>query len=126
MSLVGVWQLVEYLVELEDGRTIKPWGDDFLGYTVVSEEGFVSSSMIKTNVEDNVAKDSFFSYLGSFELFGDMVRISVAICSEPGLVGSVQERRIVFIGDTFTANTPDMDWDGTKGINKLTWKRVYR
>ena len=126
MNLVGVWRLVEYLVELEDGRTVKPWGDDFLGYTMVSEDGFMSSSMIKTNVDENEARDSYFSYFGSFELFGDMVRVNVAICSEPGWIGGVQERRIELVGDTFTAITPDMERDGTKGINKLTWKRVNR
>jgi hypothetical protein len=44
------------------GVGLKTWGDDFLGYTLVSEEGFMISSMIRTNVEISVAKESFFSY----------------------------------------------------------------
>jgi len=53
---------VEYLGVGGGGVGLKTWGDDFLGYTLVSEEGFMISSMIRTNVEISVAKESFFSY----------------------------------------------------------------
>ena len=124
MNLNGVWRLVEYLVELEDGRTIKPWGDDFLGYTLVSEEGFMSSSMIKTKVEINVAKEFFFSYSGPFELRDNKITVYVELCSEPSWVGGVQEREIMVEDDRFTAITPKMKWERTTGINKLKWKRI--
>jgi hypothetical protein len=70
MNLKGVWRLEEYLMELEDGRTIKPWGDDFLGITLVTGERFMSSSKVKTNVDEEAAKESFFSYSGSLRHLG--------------------------------------------------------
>lgn len=121
MSLDGKWELVEYAIELDYGTIVKPWGDDFIGYTLVSS-GFMNSSMIRTNVGENDAKESFFSYSGPFTMVNSRIRVRVAVCSEPSWVGGVQERELVVGDDCFNAITPRMEWKGTTGINKLVWE----
>ena len=124
MSLTGTWRLVEYIVELNDGTTVKPWGEEFIGYTMVTENGFVSSSMVNIDADSVVDKDSFFSYFGQYDFDGEIVKISVVLCSEPSWIGGVQERIVEFEGDRFTAITPNMEWDGVIGTFKLSWTRI--
>ena len=124
MNLVGTWTLEEYVVELENGDVIKPWGDDFCGITLITEDGFISSSMVRANVDDELAEESFFSYTGQFDVEGNVIRIRVVLCSVPSWVGSVQERVIEVDGDLFTAVIPKMEWEGITGKNMLTWKRI--
>ena len=124
LDIVGTWKLVSYETQLEDGQVVKPWEDDFLGYALITNEGYLSASIVRTNVDDETAKESFFSYTGRYEIEGNRSKTLVELCSDPSWVGSVQERIMEVDGDLFTAIIPSMEWEGIKGRFCLTWKRV--
>jgi hypothetical protein len=63
------------------------------------------------------------AYAGRFEVRGDIVHHHIDVALNPNLVGQTRTRRIAFIGDVLTLNTPP---DAEGGHGRIRWKRVAR
>ena len=125
-DIVGTWKLASYEVRLENGQVVKPWGDEFVGYLLNTNEGYTTASMIRTNVDDKTAKESFFSLTGQVERDDNKLKIQIKMCSTLDWVGSIQERVIEASGERLSLISPSYEWEGTTGSFIMTWQRLNR
>jgi hypothetical protein len=111
--LVGSWNLTNWKLILPNGQTIFPFGEDARGYAIFSEDGRVSGVMAKANrdkfasdfpnEEESELKvaafDSFNSYCATYEMKGNLLKLSILLSSVPNWEGQIQERFIEKISE---------------------------
>lgn len=136
-NMVGVWRLVSFETETEDGDTDRPFGDAPLGRLVYTAGGIMSAHLGRGDRpafadlgEDNGARalgamKTHFSYAGRWRLEGDRVVHEVDMSISPDWVGTEKTRRVAFDGPdlilTDEALEPRL---GRKaGVGRLRWRR---
>lgn len=141
-DLIGTWKLMDWTVELEGGRVIKPFRGNATGLLTYTDEGRMVASLMRTDrepigtrsfaeakaLERASAAAGYLSYAGSFEILGDLVHHHVELSLFPDWVGGTQVRLIEWIPnhdgsmdlELSTAHEPQE----RSAVNRLRWRRL--
>lgn len=133
--LVGAWQLQRWFITYEDGSVTEPLGPDASGLLVYTADGWMSAAMNAANrprlsrgnpraapeSERAAAFDTHFGYCCRWRVVGRSVEHHVTLSHNPGLVGTVQTRRIQMRGHTLTLSAHEAVAGGTR-VHRLQWR----
>ena len=121
------------------GRQISyPFDQDFVGYIMYSEDGYMSVAIMSTKrpkfasgdlwggtTEEKVAAaDTYVSYCGKYEVQGDKVIHHIDVSFFPNWSGVDQIRFFEFEGDKLSLSTPPFLVAGIRQAAHLIWERV--
>jgi hypothetical protein len=137
-DLVGVWAVVSWTQEYDDGRTVQPMGANPFGRLAYTASGHVSAIITAegrenfaagaqwrgSEAERAAAYDSCISYAGTYVVEGTTVVHNVEVSLFPNWVGSKQRRTA-----TLTANELQLVGrieEGTADARtvQLSWTRI--
>ena len=135
---VGTWRLVSNETIEASGETSHPFGKDATGYVIYNEDGYVTFTIMGPNrsrfasadmragsLEDKrAAFDTYFAYLGTYEVKGDKVVHHVELSLFPNWIGGDQERFFQFSGDQLILCTPPLALGGAARTLRIVWQRV--
>ena len=141
-NLIGSWKLIDWTVEMEGDRVIKPFRGRATGVLTYTDECRMVASLMKTDrepigtrsfaeakaLERASAAAGYLSYAGSFEIIGDDVHHHVDLSLFPDWVGGTQVRHIEWIAnddgtvdlELSTAHAPEE----RSAVNRLRWHRI--
>jgi Lipocalin-like domain len=134
-KLVGVWKLVSFETEVQDGGERRAdFGKRPKGYVIFTAQGRMMGvieaegrSVPKTGEERAKAFESTVAYSGTYRLEGNTWTTSVDVAWNPGLSGKDSVRVVKFDGDrldVISAWAPNPALGGTISRNLLSWERV--
>lgn len=135
---VGTWRLISWEYRSADGQVSNPFGQDFVGYIMYSEGGYMSVAIMSANrpkfasgdlwggtTEEKVAAaDTYVSYCGKYEVQGDKVIHYIDVSFFPNWSGVNQIRFFEFEGDRLSLSTPPFLVAGIQQTAHLIWERV--
>ena len=112
--VLGVWQLLTYLVEVkESGESFPPMGQKPMGYVIFTPEGRLSFTLsaegrqpATTDQERAALLSSVIAYTGSYRLEGNRWITQVDVAWNPEWVGTEQTRYFRVEADRLTVTTP--------------------
>jgi hypothetical protein len=141
-DLTGSWKLIDWTVEMEGDRIVKPFRGRATGVLTYTDEGRMVASLMKTDrepigtrsfaeakaLERASAAAGYLSYAGTFEIIGDEVHHHVDLSLFPDWVGGTQIRHIEWITnddgtidlELSTAHAPEE----RSAVNRLRWHRI--
>ena len=116
MGLVGVWKLVVWVQDYDDGRVVRPFGGSPGGQLMYSPGGHMSGVISAGDRPDFAggaqwdapeserahAYSTFLAYAGTFTVDGDTVIHHVETSLFPNWVGREQRRLVDLSGDRLT------------------------
>ncbi len=134
-QLVGVWKLVSYETEFQDGSPHRPmYGQHPTGYIIFTAEGRMAAIIegegrkaAKTDEERAVLLRTMFAYTGRYRLEGNMWTTKVDATWNPAWDGTDQVRYFALEGDhlevtSMWQSSPNLpNAPVTRGI--LLWER---
>lgn len=127
-ELVGKWELLSIVGELQDGRRLEPWGPNPRGQLVYSAEGLFYSSApaaaFQTGTEE--AFDAIEVCAGRYdtEEHVAVIRHTVEITRGPSWEGTMFVRFPTFEVDRLTMRTPSMISQGVEVVFAFVWRRA--
>jgi len=141
-DLIGSWKLIDWTVEMEGGRVVKPFRGRATGVLTYTDEGRMVASLMRTDresigtrsfaeakaLERASAAAGYLSYAGTYEIIGDEVHHHVDLSLFPDWVGGTQIRHIGWITNAdgsidlelSTAHEPQE----RSAVNRLRWHRI--
>ena len=133
--LVGAWQLQRWYITYEDGSVTEPLGPGATGLLVYTADGWMSAAMNAADrprlsrgnpraapeSERAAAFDTHFGYCCRWRVVGQSVEHHVTLSHNPGLVGTVQTRRIQMRGRTLTLSALEPVAGGMR-VHRLQWR----
>lgn len=133
--LVGAWQLRRWFITYEDGSVTEPLGTDATGLLVYTADGWMCAAMNAAGrprlsrgnpraapaSERAAAFDTHFGYCCRWRVVGQSVEHHVTLSHNPGLVGTVQTRRIQMRGRTLTLSAHEAVPGGVR-VHRLQWR----
>lgn len=137
--LIGTWSLVSWENRSIDGHKISyPLGRDAVGYIMYNQDGymsvaimgptrakFVAGDLLGGSVEEKAqAAETYVSYCGRYEFWGDTVIHHVELSSFPNWVGVDQERLVELEGNRLTLSTRPILLGGMNQTAHLIWEHV--
>ncbi len=137
--LLGTWKLISWQVQKENGEVDYPLGEDAIGYTVYTDNGYVSfqamsanrpkySNENEPNPEEVVAAaETCMSYWGKYEIVADLKKVISypEVSSYPNFVGTTVERFFSEITEnTMSISSSYWQEDGIKVRYYLNWQRI--
>lgn len=135
---VGTWQLLSWKNVDEEGNITYPFGEDAIGYVLYSEDGYMSTNLMRANrpnfETDDVlggtteerarAEKTYVAYCGEYEINDNKVIHHIKASLFPNWVGRNQERFFEFKNEQLTLSTPLIPIGGKKQRAYLIWKRA--
>jgi hypothetical protein len=141
-NLIGSWRLIDWTVEMQGDRVVKPFRGRATGVLTYTDEGRMVASLMKTDrdpigtrsfaeakaLERASAAAGYLSYAGTFEIIGDEVHHHVDLSLFPDWVGGTQIRHIEWI--TNNDGTTDLELstahapEERSAVNRLRWHRI--
>jgi hypothetical protein len=141
-NLIGSWKLIDWTVEMQGERVVKPFRGRATGVLTYTDEGRMVASLMRTDrtpmgtrsfaeakaLERASAAAGYLSYAGTFEIIGDEVHHHVDLSLFPDWVGGTQIRHIEWITnedgtvdlELSTAHAPEE----RSAVNRLRWYRI--
>jgi hypothetical protein len=141
-NLIGSWKLIDWTVEMQGERVVKPFRGRATGVLTYTDEGRMVASLMRTDrtpmgtrsfaeakaLERASAAAGYLSYAGTFEIIGDEVHHHVDLSLFPDWVGGTQIRHIEWITnedgsvdlELSTAHAPEE----RSAVNRLRWHRI--
>jgi hypothetical protein len=141
-NLIGSWKLIDWTVEMQGNRVVKPFRGRATGVLTYTDEGRMVASLMRTDrtpigtrsfaeakaLERASAAAGYLSYAGTFEIIGDEVHHHVDLSLFPDWVGGTQIRHIEWITnedgtvdlELSTAHAPEE----RSAVNRLRWYRI--
>jgi hypothetical protein len=141
-ELIGSWKLIDWTVEMEGGRVVKPFRGRATGVLTYTDEGRMVASLMRTDrepigtrsfaeakaLERASAAAGYLSYAGTYEILGDEVHHHVDLSLFPDWVGGTQVRHIEWI--TNDDGSIDLELSTAheplerSAVNRLRWHRI--
>jgi hypothetical protein len=141
-NLIGSWRLIDWTVEMQGDRVVKPFRGRATGVLTYTDEERMVASLMKTDrdpigtrsfaeakaLERASAAAGYLSYAGTFEIIGDEVHHHVDLSLFPDWVGGTQIRHIEWI--TNNDGTTDLELstahapEERSAVNRLRWHRI--
>jgi hypothetical protein len=136
--LVGVWRLISWENRSSDGAVSYPLGQDALGYIMYNHDGymfvaiarrdrakFAAGDLLRASTQEKAhAAETYISYCGRYDFYGDTVVHHVDLSLFPNWVDVDQERLVEVSGDRMTLSTRPMLLGGVQRRAHLIWERV--
>ncbi|HEY9692724.1 MAG TPA: lipocalin-like domain-containing protein [Oculatellaceae cyanobacterium] len=135
--LLGSWKLISLQIQMDNGKVDYPFGEDAIGYTIYTDNGYVSFHVMNANrpkytneyepdPEEVVASvDTSMSYWGKYEIVADKVISYPEVSSYPNFVGTTVERFFSELTETtMSIISPDWEEDGIKARYYIIWQRI--
>jgi hypothetical protein len=136
--LVGTWKLLSWENRTLDGEVSHPLGEDASGYITYSKDGYVFVAIMAgarrpfaaedllsgSRAEKAHAAETYVSYCGRYEFYGETVVHHVELSLFPNWVGSAQERLVKINGYRLTLSTRPLLLEGRQQTAHLLWERV--
>ncbi len=139
--VVGVWKLVSFEIQKDDGTVLHPFGEDAAGIVIYTEAGryslqfmrldrphFASGDQMKGTPEEIAASyQGFISYYGHFDYdeAGGYVVHNIEGCLFPNWEGQGHKRFFALSGNRLKLSTPPILWGGGGEIVAvLVWERL--
>jgi len=138
--LVGVWRLVTYTDEHEDGDKINPFGPHPQGFLIYTSDGFASAQLMKpgrpafqssdwhhgTPQEYEAAASGYISYCGTYMVDEEKATVThiASVCLLPNLVDKPLCRAIDLEGDRLVLTAVAPVAGGPNVIVRLEWQRI--
>lgn len=141
-DLIGSWKLIDWAVEMQGDRVVKPFRGRATGVLTYTDEGRMVASLMRTDrepigtrsfaeakaLERASAAAGYLSYAGTYEIIGDEVHHHVDLSLFPDWVGGTQIRHIEWIRnddgtvdlELSTAHAPEE----RSAVNRLRWHRI--
>ena len=141
-DLIGSWKLIDWTVEMQGNRVVKPFRGRATGVLTYTDEGRMVASLMRTDrdpigtrsfaeakaLERASAAAGYLSYAGTYEIVGDEVYHHVDLSLFPDWVGGTQVRHIEWITnedgtvdlELSTAHAPEE----RSAVNRLRWHRI--
>ena len=136
----GIWKLLSFELQDDDGNVSYPYGKDASGLIVIDAKGYFSVHALSmhcltfrapdplggTLKEIEAAFKGYIGYYGTLTIdeTEGVIITHVDGASFPNWIGSDQVRHYEFTGDHMTLSTPPMLAGGKKRVGKLIWERV--
>jgi hypothetical protein len=136
--LVGTWKLLSWENRTVDGEVSYPLGEDASGYIAYNEDGYMFVAIMRSArkpfatgdllsgsaAEKAGAAETYVSYCGRYDFYGDTVIHHVELSLFPNWVGVAQERLVKIEGDRLTLSTHSLLLAGRQQTAHLLWERV--
>jgi hypothetical protein len=141
-DLIGSWKLIDWTVEMQGDRVVKPFRGRATGVLTYTDEGRMVASLMRTDresigtrsfaeakaLERASAAAGYLSYAGTYEIIGDEVHHHVDLSLFPDWVGGTQIRHIEWMEnedgtvdlELSTAHAPEE----RSAVNRLRWHRI--
>jgi len=141
-NLIGSWKLIDWTVEMEGARVVKPFRGRAIGVLTYTDEMRMVASLMRTDreqigtrsfaeakaLERASAAAGYLSYAGTYEVIGDEVHHHVDLSLFPDWVGGTQVRHIEWMEnedgtidlELSTAHAPEE----RSAVNRLRWHRI--
>jgi hypothetical protein len=125
--LIGTWKLDSCQIDL-GGLVVEPLGKNPVGYLTYTAEGYMCAAIMSEDAtagggDEVTAADSYISYCGSYEFFGDRVVHHVTVSLMRDMVGKVQERTVDLIDNRLILSTPPLTAGSPEQMARFTWIR---
>ena len=127
-DLVGKWELLSIVGELQDGGRLEPWGPNPSGQLVYSADGYFYTSAptaaLQTGIEE--AFDATEVCAGRYDIDEGIaaVRHTVEISRMPNWQGTRFVRFPSFEIDRLTMRTPSMTSQGFEVVFAFVWQKA--
>lgn len=139
-SVVGVWKLLRFEFQAEDGRIKYPFGKEARGSFIYTASGHFSGQLMridrpKFNIPDQMqgtVEEISASYKGAISYFGTytvdvenkVVLHQVEGSIFPNMEGTVQKRFFELSESQLQLRTPSFMVDGEHMAGLIVWERV--
>lgn len=133
-GIIGVWELLAFEDQDEEGNKIYPFGKDAKGFIVYHPDGYVSAQLMKqgrtpyesgdllngTLEEMAEAANGFLAYVGRFDVIEEEGKLIhyMDVCLNPTLLGKQLPRLATIEGDILTIHNE------FKPHQTFIWRRV--
>ena len=133
-QVVGVWSLVSYQSQDDEGNVIYPLGKDATGFIMYHPEGYMSAQLMQQGrpayasgdlhegTKDEMAEAAmgYLAYAGKFEVNEETSTLThhMEVSMNPTWLGQQQPRVGSIEGDILSI------YNGLNPDQKLVWKRV--
>ena len=131
-ELHGAWHLESWSLIYDDGRPPEyPLGADAKGLIMYTADGHVSATLMRglrpkdapvTETEKATAYAGSFAYAGRFEVRDAAVFHSIAIATNPALIGLTSTRHIKLEASRLTLEGPDFS-PASPRRQQIVWRR---
>jgi hypothetical protein len=139
--LVGVWSLVAYADEHENGDETQPFGPNPHGFLIYTADGFVSAQLMRPGrpafhssdwhhgtAEEYLASGSgYIAYCGTYEVDEEKATVThiPSVSLLPNLIDGRQCRSIDLQGDRLVLRAAGAPVAGGLNVtSRLEWKRI--
>jgi hypothetical protein len=137
-SLAGVWRLVRYWTQYDDGPVLYPLGEDARGYIMYTPDGYMCGTMQRSDVasfatpdrlaasgeEKSRAFDAYVTYCGRYRVEGEIAHHSIELSLVPNWIGDEQTRRIVWQDDVRVQLIGEWRFGDRRRVAVVEWERA--
>jgi hypothetical protein len=131
--LIGTWQLESWSLVYQDGRPEEfPLGPDAQGLILYTPDGHVSATLMRAvrpgaapsdATSKAAAYDESFAYAGRYAIRDNTVFHTLAIATNPAIIGVTSTRHIQLDGDQLVLSGPDFH-AGSPRTQRIAWRRA--
>lgn len=138
-DFAGMWKLISYRNEGEDGTVNYPFGQNPKGMIYYDRTGHMGVNIMPEgrtkfksgdmfNATESEMKDAirYIGYSGKFEIRGNSVIHKIEVSLFPNWEGRDQERFYSLEGNRLTLSTKPMKFEGKQVISRLVWERIEK
>ena len=139
-QVVGIWKLISFQAEYDDGTVTYPFGDNVAGLLIIDAKGYFSAQVMDTKrpsfksgdprggtpEEVRVAFENYVGYYGTFDLDQTKGAVIFHVMGAwlPNWIGTDQIRYCALSGNHLSISTAPALYGGKTGTGKLIWERV--
>jgi hypothetical protein len=141
LPVIGMWKLVSFETQDDDGTLTYPMGKDVGGLIMIDARGYFSVHVMNmkrpsfkipdprggTPEEVKTAFENYIGYYGTFDLDETKGAIIFHVRGAwlPNWIGSDQIRYYTLNGNRMTISTAPVLFDGKNRVGKLIWEHVH-
>ena len=136
--LIGTWRLESWETRYEDGRVTYPMGEDAVGFLVYAADGYMAATlsrrdrpafttgeMMSADDEEKARGwDSYFSYVGRYEIGDGCITHHVEASQYPNWIGDEQLRLMSMKDGRLELSVPPQNSRRGVQTSHLIWRRV--
>jgi hypothetical protein len=144
-GIAGVWGLVSYTYNADDGSVLHPLGEQPQGFITYTPTGYMSAQLMRsdrkrfakvrttpaqpfteTHEEIVDAYGSFVAYSGQYTIDRERNAVThhLKVSLYPNWEGTSLTRFFEFEGNLLKLSTPPLEVSGKAGFSRVIWERL--